>query len=291
MTIDFVMREVMDNPTLGIKWTDLTRLTDLDFADDLALLEESPQKLQLVTDKLVTTASKVGLRVSTEKTKIMTVKTDQPANIQINQHNVEEVPKFTYLGSAISNQGDIADDLSSRLGKANSVFRRLDRIWKSRQITLKSKVMLYTSLVLSVALYASETWKMTGRTAQRLDVFHQRCLRKILGISWQDRITNEEVLRRTKQRELSTLVKERRLKILGHTLRMPTGRHAKISLKWTPDGGKRKRGRPTTTWRRTISKDLQEMGLTWQEAETLAEDRKGWRNSVATRCSARNRRN
>ena len=112
-----------------------------------------------------------------------------------------------------------------------------------------------------------------------------------MGISWKDRVTNEEVLQRSNQNKLSIKVKERRLRILGHTLRMPDRRHPRRSLEWTPDGGKRRRGRPTTTWRRTVTKDLQEMRLTWQEAEALAEDRTSWKRSVAAQCSDRNRRN
>ena len=200
----------------------------------------------------------------------MAVKTNQPTNIHHDQHNVKEVSTFTYLGSTISNQGDITTDLMCRLGKANSAFKRLNRIWKSREITLKSKLMLYTTLVTPIAMYASETWKMTEGTAHKLDVFHQRCLRKIMGISWKDRVTNEEVLQRSNQIKLSIKVKDRRLRILGHTLRMPDRRHPRRSLEWTPNGGRRRRGRPVTYWKRTVTKDLKEMKLTWQEAKASA---------------------
>ena len=59
---------------------------------------------------------------------------------------------------------------------------------------------------------------------------------------------------------------------------------ARIALRWTPQG-KRQRGRPRTTWCRTIVSELKELGMTWGEAETKANDRTGWRNLVATLCS------
>jgi len=64
-------------------------------------------------------------------------------------------------------------------------------VWQSSTI----KLDLYTSLIVSTATYASETWKSTARIRQQLDVFHQWNLRKILGITWKDRVTNMEVLK------------------------------------------------------------------------------------------------
>ena len=78
------------------------------------------------------------------------------------------------------------------MAKAAAVFR-LDNVWRSNTLSLKIKLDLYTSLIVSTAIYASETWKSTARIRQHLDVFQQRNLRKILGIMWKDRVTNMEV--------------------------------------------------------------------------------------------------
>jgi len=68
------------------------------------------------------------------------------------------------------------------------------------------------------ALHACKTWKCTPIIRQKLDVFHQRCLRTILGISWRDHITNDEVLRRVDLGSLSEIVRQRRLRFAGHIL-------------------------------------------------------------------------
>ena len=179
LTIDFVMRTAMNDTSFGIKWN-AARLTDLDFADDLALLGDTPESLQAMTDNLASMAAKVGLRINTQKTKVMAVKEGNPITVQVNNQTAEEVDSFTYLGSNISNKGDTAQDIHSRLGKASAVFRKLNSIWTSKRISLKSKVTLLNSLVIPVAIYASETWKMTEKMAHKIDVFHQRCLRKLL---------------------------------------------------------------------------------------------------------------
>ena len=115
---------------------------------------------------------------------------------------------------------------------------------------------LYNSLVIPVAIYASEKYKSNNKLAHKLDVFHHRCLWKLLKISWQDHVTNDDVHQRPGKRKLSKIVKERRLKMLIHILRMQEERLPKTSLEWTPTGGKRERGRPVTTCRRTIQQDL-----------------------------------
>jgi len=68
----------------------------------------------------------------------------------------------------------IEADFNTQLAKAVVVFQRLDNVWQSSTLSLKIKLDLYTSLIVSTAIYASETWKSTARICQQLDVFHQR---------------------------------------------------------------------------------------------------------------------
>jgi len=120
----------------------------------------------------------------------------------------------------------------------------------------QQKIWLYNVIVLSVATYARDTWKMTVNIAQELNVFHQQCLRKLLHISYLDHITNEEVPKRAGSTKLQDTVTERRFRLAGHILRLPSHRHSNIAMRWTPVGGTRKRGRPKKTWRRTLQEDL-----------------------------------
>jgi len=158
--------------------------------------------------------------------------------IAIAQGNIEYVERFTYLGSVISRDGDVEADINTRLAKAAAVFRRLDSVWRSSTLNLKIKLDLYTSLIVSTAIYASETLKSTARIRQQLDVFHHRITRK-------DHMTNMEVLSRTGQRRLQYIVAKRRLRMAGHIIRMPPGGPANHAMSWTPRGSGRRRGRPT----------------------------------------------
>ena len=118
-----------------------------------------------------------------------------------------------------------------------------------------------------------------------LAVFQLNCLRRILKISWQDRISNKYILDRTDSEYLSVTVKMRRLQLFGHTIRLPNTRPAKVAVNWTPIG-RRKRGRPKKTWRSTICDDLRAGGTNWFQAQKTAQDRERWKKSVARCCYA-----
>jgi len=213
----------MNGPNMGIKWTDSARLTDLDFADDLSLLAETRDILQEMTTNLETEAEKVGLKISAEKTKVMQIGGGRaPHPITVGQQHVDDVERFTYIGSVMTEDGGAEADVNCRVGKAASVsIPALATDMASCVVSTATKIWLYNSVVVSVASYASETWKMTARIERNLNVFHQRCLRKILKVTYKDHITNEEILLWAKFRRLSDIVTERRFRMAGHILCLP----------------------------------------------------------------------
>ncbi|GFR92088.1 hypothetical protein ElyMa_006192100 [Elysia marginata] len=89
------------------------------------------------------------------------------------------------------------------------------------------------------------------RIESKLRGFEGRCLRRILGIRWEHRVTNKEISERTGMRPILEEVKIRRWRWLGHVLRMSKSRHPLIALMWNPQGA-RKKGRPQGTWRRSV---------------------------------------
>ena len=100
----------------------------------------------------------------------------------------------------------------------------------------------------------------------KIDAFHNRCLRKICRIFWPNKISNVDLYKKTSCNSAVLEIKRRRLRWLGHVLRMPQDSIPKVALRWTPPG-KRKRGRPKMTWRQSVMAELKEMGLSWGEAQ------------------------
>ena len=182
-------------------------IPDLDYADDMSLMDGSEDGLQESTDLLAHFAGFAGLRINSKKTKTMVISRDltqRPyteagtVNITVEGVPVEQVSDFTYLGSVISADGTIEKELNTRIGKAHTAFRTLHRIWYNRNIKTSTKVEIYRAAVLTVLLYGCEAWTTTQALERRLKAFHQRCLRKILHVRWNPdkHVSNAEVLER-----------------------------------------------------------------------------------------------
>ena len=112
----------------------------------------------------------------------------------MNGQRIQDVDRFVYLGATVSKEGGGAQDIQNRIAKARRTFMRLRKVWATRNIIRQTIVRLYKTLVKPVLMYGSETWTMNKSDDQKGDVFLSRCLRRILKISWQERVTNEEVL-------------------------------------------------------------------------------------------------
>jgi len=90
------------------------------------------------------------------------------------------------------------------------------RIWSDKRLTLVTKLRIYQTLVVSVLLYAADTWTLLSADVRTLDAFHQKCPRRLLGIRWYDRVRNDEVLQRTGLTSLSHIPSSRRISVFGH---------------------------------------------------------------------------
>ena len=273
LVVDWVMARVAKDADTGLRWVNGDRLRDLDFADDIALLDNTWRGMKDITSKTQAEAAKVGLAINPEKTKIMKVgKWNEDDKIVIDDREVESVDAFCYLGSLITADSSCDREIKIRIGKANAAFGKLTKIWKKNGFSMKTKIRLYNAIVLSTLLYGSETWPMTVANKKRLEAAHHKWLRRILHISWRDKITNETIRERTGQENMENIIRKRRLKWMGHVWRMDEDRRAKQVMSWN-SGGRRKRGRPRKNWPGTISDDLRYLEMSWEEAEQLAMNR------------------
>nr|KAG5704191.1 hypothetical protein BaRGS_009721 [Batillaria attramentaria] len=218
---------------------------------------------------MASTAGQIGLKISSKKTKHMRMNNRNNAAITVNGEALEEVEYFTYLGSKMTTDGDSEKEVRERISKASQAFASLKTVWRTRKISTKTKLRLFKSNVLSTLLYGAESWKMTKGISHKLEVFQNRCLRRILSIFWPNTISNSELHERTNTKPITLEVRARRWRWIGHVLRMPPASLPRIALRWTPDG-RRKRGRPKETWRRTVEREMKEQGWTWNFLERCA---------------------
>ena len=246
-------------------------ITNLRFADEIASL----------VDRLDKTSAAFGMEISAEKTKLMTNNANGISiDIRINGEKLDEVDSFKYLGAVVTDQGSKPEVLS-RIAQTTAALARLKTIWSDKHISLSSKIRLMRSLVISVLLYACETWTLTADILKKLQATEMRCFRKLLGISYRDHITNDAVRDRIRQAigpydDILTTVKKRKLKWFGHVSR--SSGLAKTILQGTVQGGRR-RGRQKKRWENNIAEWT---GLKSCHAVREAENKIKWRERVAT---------
>ena len=194
------------------------------------------------------------MEIRAEKTKLMTNSANGiHKEIKVKGQKLGTVPSFRYLGAVVSDDGSEPETLT-RIAQATAALRKLKPIWKDNNISLGSKVQLIRSLVISIFLYASESLALTAELDKRTQAFQMRCYRRLLNISYKDRVMNEEVRRKIQAAigeydELLTLVKKRKLRWFGHVSR--SSGLAKTTLQGTVKG-KRKRGRQKKRWEDNI---------------------------------------
>ena len=134
--------------------------------------------------------------------------------------------------------------------------------------------------MISTLLYGSETWATYAGQERRLNTFHLRSIRRILGVSLQDEVTNADVLSRAGLPTMYTLLRQRRLQWLGHVRRMEDGRIPKDILYGELALGRRTTGRPHLRYKYVCVRDMKAVVIDTMSWEGLAADRTKWRSAL-----------
>jgi len=198
----------------------------------------------------------------------------------------ERVEEFKYLGTTLTNQNSIAEEIKSRLRSGNACYHSVQNLLSSRLPSKNLKIKIYRTVILPVVLYGCETWSLTLREERRLRMFENMVLRRIFGTR-KDEVTGE--WRRLHNEELNDLycspntvrvIKWRRMRWAGHVARMgeESGVYTVLVGKLE---GRRPLGRPRRRWVDNIRMDLQEMGCGYMDWIGLAQDRDRWRTVVS----------
>ena len=254
-------------------------IRELLFADDAALATHSEEALQRLITNFAEACKEFGLTISLKKTEVMGQDVSEVPHITIEDHALGVTDTFTYLGSKISSNLSLDAELNARIGKAATTMSRLTkRVWENKKLTIKTKVKVYQACVISTLLYGSEAWTLYSSQERKLHTFHMRCLRRLLGITWQDRIRNEDVLERAGTRSMHCILKQKRLRWLGHLCRMKDGRIPKDLLFGELATGTRPLGRPRLRFKDTCKQDLKDCGIEPADLQTASSNRTNWRS-------------
>ena len=296
LVVDYVMSRSEEN--FGFEYTKRLsprypgkRIADLDYADDIALLESTIERATEFLRRVSEEALNVGLEINTDKTECMIINPSEVKDfgpgsetVTLGGNALKVVHDFKYLGSKVASTGS---DVGHRMSLAWTAFWELKKVWGSEWVSQRLKINIFKAAVISILLYGCETWILNQDHERQLNTFATRCYRKILGIrlSENNRTSNADLYERVQQRPLVATVRMRQLRWLGHALRRDENTPSKEFALWhpRPSHGTAKPGAPKTTWHKYIIKVLEDWwkGLTVEDIEREAQNRESWRKIVA----------
>ena len=153
---------------------------------------------------------------------------------------METVADFIFLGSKITADGDCSHEIKRHLLLGRKVMTKLDSILKSRDITLPTKVHLVKALVFPVVMYGCKSWSIKKAECQRVDAFELWCWRRLLGVPWTARRSNQFILKEiSPEYSLEGLMLRLKLQYFGHLMRR-TDSFEKIEMLGKIEGGRRR---------------------------------------------------
>ena len=153
----------------------------------------------------------------------------------------ETVSDFIFGGSKINADGDCSHEIKSRLLLGKKVMTNLDRILKSRDITLPTKVRLVKAMVFPVVMYGCESWTVKKAERQRIDAFELWCWGRLLRVPWTARRCNQSILKEISPGiSLEGMMLKLKLQYFGHLMRRVDSLEKTLMLGGI--GGRRRRG-------------------------------------------------
>ena len=220
-------------------------------------MAESEEELKSLLMKVKEESEKVGLKLNIQKTKIMA--SGSTTSREIDGETVETVADFIFLGSRITADGDCSHEIKRHLLLGRKIMTNLDSIFKSRDITLPTKVCLVKAIVYPVVMYGCESWTVKKAKRRKSDAFELRCWRRLLRVPWTERRSSQSILKEISPGcSLEGLMLKLKLQYFGHPMRRADSFEKTLML------GKiecrRRRGQQRMSWLDGITNSM-DMGL------------------------------
>jgi Reverse transcriptase (RNA-dependent DNA polymerase) len=287
LVLEYVMRRVM-SPREMDRSIYNSSFQILAYADDLAFMARSLVEMKELLIKLEGPATEVGLVINEDKSKYLMISRSKRSqhtgqNLTLSDSNFEKVQQFKYLGATLSGENDITPEINERIASGNRSLYGLYSVFKSKWITANTKKVIYKTVIRPAVMYGSETWTLTTKNQQALEVFERKVLRRIYGPTrdamtgeWRARY-NQELYQIFKDPIITNVIRSQRLRWTGHVLRMENPRMPKTSFISTPDGT-RPRGRPRRRYQDMLDDDMKTLKVkNWR---SVAVDRTEWKKVV-----------
>ena len=174
-------------------------VNNIRYADDTVLIADSEEGLQRLLQEVKEASEGKGLSINVSKTECMVVSKKQErvrCDLDMDGIRIKQVDQFCYLGSWITSDGRCDREIKYRIGEAKRGFNEMKSLLKNRKLSLQSRKRMVKSYIWSILLYGCETWTISKKMEKKLEAAEMWIWRRVLSVSWTERMTNQRVLER-----------------------------------------------------------------------------------------------
>jgi exonuclease III len=239
-------------------------LSVLAYADDLVLISSTWRGAQRMLSRLEAVCKGLGLVINTDKTKSMSFNSTSSSQFSTESGVIEQTSSFIYLGSVFP---DSEEDFNRRKGLAWGMMGKMRPMWQA-DLSTEARMRLFQAIIIPVFSFAAETWTLTKSLEKQVEAAFMRLLRSALAISWQQRLTNTQVLQVAGVPSFCHSLRDKRRAIVanvssGAWSHLP---HLATVLLWCPgrhSGQTHSQGR--STYVDMLLKDAEQRKIPWSE--------------------------
>ena len=250
---DRVFKEALSECEYGIK-VNGKNMNNIRYADDTVLFADSVQALQEIINRVNEEGKKYGLNINEKKTKFMVISRDEHPDvvITINNRGINRVQEFKYLGCYITSNLEPEIEVKRRCGYAKNAFERMKKVFTDKTLSLQLRQRLVKCYIYSILLYGAETATYTVKAINYLEACEMWLHRRMLRISWTQKLRNSEVLELANtERTILETIKKRKLGYFGHVIRGEKYELLRLIIQGKIEG-KRGPGRRKNSWMKNI---------------------------------------
>ena len=245
------------------------------------------EHLQEYLAAVASAGQRFGMELHYGKLQLICIGGARPV-VKPNGEILQPIHEMQYLGTVLTECGQVNSELSRRIGQAKGEFTSLCKVWKHSALSTKRKLHIFQALVLSKLLYGIAACCFSAAQHRRVNGFQAKCLRSILGIrpAFWSRVSNAEVLRRAGVKPATTILVEQQLTQLGKVLRAPkeSALHSTTltagTLQPATDFYVRRRGRPRKEWAKSVLQEAHCRNRNGEDLYDVASDKRTWMRLV-----------
>ena len=240
LIMDVLTREVKEEPP----WSMM-------FADDIVLCDDTREKVGEKLEAWRRVMEERGLKVSRNKTEYMAFNAEGAGSIRMHDYVLKKVTSFEYLGTTVSGNGELEEEVEKRIQAGWRNWKRLSGVICDKRLSARKKGKVFKVAVRPAITYGSETWSIKKTQDKKMDVAELKMLRSACGHTRLDHVENEDIRKRVKVTEVHKKVQKKRLRWYGHVQRREGDHVTRRTLEMELEGR-----RPSRRWMDCVLEDF-----------------------------------